>query len=90
MEFVQALGTQGGMAVGLLSIAAEILLGYWLLRNFKIIRRREYDRLKGTEAEHQRCISEWDRLGTIDGWAREVRSEVEAEFEPRELVRSRW
>jgi hypothetical protein len=87
MEIFHALGPQVGMAVGLLSFAAEIILGYWLLRHFKIIRRREYDRLKGTEAEHQRCVAEWGRLCTAAD--QELGNHVEAEFDAREPVMSR-
>jgi hypothetical protein len=98
MEILQALGTQGGMAVGLVSVVAEILVAYWFLRSFKIIKRREYVRLKGTEAEHQRCQAEWDRMCALDNWAKDIRIaargfankvEVEPEFDAPEPIRNR-
>jgi hypothetical protein len=53
MEIFQGLGSKGAIVVGFVSTAAEILVAFLFLRTFKIIRRREYARLKGTEAEHQ-------------------------------------
>lgn len=97
MEIFQALGSQGAIVVGFVSSAAEILVAFLFLRTFKIIRRREYARLKATEAEHQRCQPEWDRMFTLDNWAKEIRIasrdlgnniQVEPDFEAPEFVRS--
>jgi len=65
MEIFQALGSQGAIVVGFVSTAAEILVAFVFLRTFKIIRRREYARLKRSEAEHQRCRAEWDPIFTL-------------------------
>jgi hypothetical protein len=97
MEILQGLGSQGAIVVGFVSTAAEILVGFLFFRAFKIIRRREYARLKATEAEHQRCQPEWDRMFTLDSGAEEIRIasqhrgddiKVEPEFEAPELARS--
>jgi hypothetical protein len=64
MEIFQSLGVGGSMLIGSASIVAEILVAYFFLRSFKIIRRREYVRLKNTEAEHQR-----HRMFTVDNWS---------------------
>ena len=97
MEIFQGLGSKGAIVVGFASTAAEILVAFLFLRTFKIIRRREYARLKGTEAEHQKCQPEWDRMFTLDNGAKEVRIasrdlgnniQVEPEFETPEFVRS--
>lgn len=65
MKIFQALGSQGAIVVGFVSTAAEILVAFVFLRTFKIIRRREYARLKRSEAEHQRCRAEWDPIFTL-------------------------
>jgi len=97
MEIFQGLGSQGAIVVGFVSTAAEILAAFLFLRTFKIIRRREYLRLKGTEAEHQKCQAEWDRMCTLDTLAEEIQIasrdignniQVEPEFETSEFVRS--
>jgi len=97
MEIFQGLGSQGAIVVGFVSTAAEILVAFLFLRTFKIIRRREYARLKGTEAEHQRCQAEWDRMLALDNGPNEIRIasqnfgnniQVEPEFEAPEFVRS--
>ena len=97
MEIFQGLGSQGAIVVGFVSTAAEILAAFLFLRTFKIIRRREYARLKGTEAEHQRCQAEWDRMCTLDNGEKEIQIpsrdpgnniQVEPEFETSEFVRS--
>lgn len=96
MEIFQALGSQGAIVVGFIIAAAEILVAFLFWRTFKIIRRREYARLKGTEAEHQRCQPEWDRMFTLDSGANEIRIasrdlgnniQVEPEFEAPEFDR---
>jgi len=69
MELFQVLGSQGAIVVGFVSTVAEILLAFLFLRSFKIIRRREYGRLKATEAQHQRCQPEWDRMFSLDNGA---------------------
>lgn len=94
MEIFQTLGTQAGIAVGLISVAAEILAAFFFLRTFKIIRRREYARLKVTEAEHHRCRAESDSLCTLDNWAIASRGlankvQVDPEFDATASVRSR-
>ena len=97
MEIFQALGSQGAIVVGFASTAAEIFVAFLFLRTFKIIRRREYAPLKATEAEHQRCHPEWDRMFALDNGAREIRIasrdlgnniQVEPEFEAHEFVRT--
>ena len=97
MEIFQGLGSKGAIVVGFVSTAAEILVAFLFLRTFKIIRRREYARLKGTEAEHQRCQAEWDRMLALDNGPNEIRIasqnfgnniQVEPEFEAPEFVRS--
>ena len=98
MEIFQTLGSQGAIVVGFASTAAEIVVAFLFLRTFKIIRRREYARLKGTEAEHQRCQAEWDRMCSLDNWTKEIRIpsrnlgnniQDEPEFEAPEFVGSR-
>ena len=92
MELFQVLGSQGAIVVGFVSTVAEILLAFLFLRSFKIIRRREYGRLKATEAQHQRCQPEWDRMFSLDNGAKEIsignNIQVEPEFETPEFVRS--
>ena len=62
-----------GIAVGLVGIVAAILAIYAFLRSFTIVNRREYDRLKRSATEHQRCQAEWDQISTLDNWAKEIR-----------------
>jgi len=73
MEIFQTVGTAGGIIVGLVSLAAEILVAFWFLRTFKIIRRREYARLQRADADHQICRAESDRVSTLNDWAKEIR-----------------
>src|ERR1700750_2203262 len=96
MEILQGLGNQSAIVVGFITSAAEILVAFLFLRTFKIIRRREYGRLKDTEAEHQRCQAEWEMF-TVDNGANKIRIasrdlgnniQVEPEFEVPEFVRS--
>src|ERR1051325_902180 len=96
MEIFQGLGSQGAIVVGFVSTAAEILVAFLFLRTFKIIRRREYVRLKATEAEHQRCQPEWDGMFALDNGPNGIRIasrdlgnniQPEPEFEAPEFVR---
>jgi len=57
----------------LLGLALEILIAYWFLKTFKIVRRREYVRLQRADAEHQICRAESDRFSTVNDWAEEIR-----------------
>ncbi len=98
MEIFQTVGTAGGIIVGLVSLAAEILVAFWFLRTFKIIRRREYARLQRADADHQICRAESDRVSTLNDWAKEIRIasrelankvQVEPEFDAPGSVRNR-
>lgn len=97
MEIFQTVGTTGGIIVGFVGLAGEILLAYWFLRTFKIVRRREYTRLQRAEAEHQICRAESDHFSTLNDWAKEIRMasreltnkvQVQPEFDAPEPVRN--
>ena len=98
MEIFQTVGTTGGIIIGMVSLAVEILVAYWFLRTFKIIRRREYTRLQRAEADHQICRAESDHFSTLNDWAKEIRIasrelgnsvQVEPEFDAPRPVRNR-
>ena len=91
-------GTTGGIIAGFAGLAAEILLAYWFLRTFKIVRRREYVRLQRAEAEHQICRAQSDHFSTLNDWAKEIgiasrelanKAQAEPEFDAPGPVRSR-
>jgi len=99
MENLEAAATIVGIITGLGTIGWGIYLAFRWLRARKVIKRWEYNRLKGIETEHQKCVAERERLSTLDNWGREIRDgsahrlakepDVDTEFDPRGPVRNR-
>ena len=100
MANLEAVARLLAVFVGVVLVGGGIALAYQWLRSFRVIKRSEYDRLQRAETEHQRCQAEWDRLCTLDNWAKEIRIgsrnlvkshniQVEPEFDARESVRNR-
>lgn len=93
MEALQIVATVVGIIVGLGTILTGIAIAYRWVRKWTFISHEELNRLKGVEAEHQKCEAEKERLRKLDNpMAREIQAqldraykppEVEAEFDPR-------
>ena len=83
MDTLEAIGVVVGIIVGLGTIAGAMYWIYHWFRTWKIIKLKELDRLKGIEAEHQKCEAEKKRLGNLDNaFAREIRAQLGKQYEP--------
>jgi tRNA A58 N-methylase Trm61 len=80
MDF-ETLITIGKIASALISIVGAIRYLpkiYRWFRSWKILKQREFERLKTVEAQHQKCEVEKERLGKLDNpMAREIRAQLD-------------
>ena len=77
MEILITIGKFAGALVSIFGAFKYLPKGYRWIRSWKLIKRREFERLKTIEAEHHKGEAEKERLRKLDSpIAREIRAQL--------------